>query len=340
MRLSISANAVRHGLRISWQQRRPCLRFTRHHYKMAPRRLDGPTHLIFDFDGTLTVNDTMVVLGRLPKNPPISWDEIAAAYMKDHQAFKETPYPWKNYDEEEYSGWLASRKWLEQRSAQRVQDSGFFRGVTLEDVSRVVATALDDGSLQFRQGWLDLFELVMPTDTYTAHASKISIISVNWSETFIRCALLEAARRSDHEYKEAICQYINHMKIHANEIHGLNRPEGSSGVVCRESGFDIRTSDDKLRYMPNVSPDPTDGSHPLVAYLGDSSTDFDCLLEAHLGVWIYSGSAEQYRQAFKETFKPFEGFVPQPLSDGEVLTDAICWSPDFENVLKTLMRHG
>lgn len=308
---------------------------------MAPRRLQGPTHLVFDFDGTLTVNDTMAILGRLPKNPPLSWEEISAAYMKDYQVYKETPYPWKKYVEEEYTSWLAARKWVEQRSAQRVQDAGFFRGVTLGDVNHTVAHALDDGSLQFRDGWLHLFELFVPddeADDSALQASKISVISVNWSETFIRHALCEAARRSDHEFKDAIVQYINAMEIHANEIEGLDRPEGSSGVICRPSAMDIRTVDDKLRYMPKVPSAPVDESHPLVVYLGDSSTDFDCLLRAHVGVWIHDVKAEEYQKAFKETFKPFNGFVPQPMWNAETITDFFCWSPGFDHVLTTLMK--
>ena len=71
---------------------------------------------------------------------------------------------------------------------------------------------------------------------------------------------------------------------------------------------------------------------------GDSSTDFDCLLEAHVGVWIQDCHAEGYQQAFKQTFKPFEGFLPQPLSDGGIMTDAICWSPGFDQVKTLLMK--
>ncbi|KAK4499979.1 hypothetical protein PRZ48_008165 [Zasmidium cellare] len=305
---------------------------------MAPRRLHRPAKLILDFDGTLTVKDTMAILGRLPKDPPISWSEISEAYMKDYQVFKDTPFPWKSFHEEEYSSWLASRKWVEQRSAQRVQDSGFFRGVTMQDVNGIVAAALDDGSLQMRDGWLNLFELFVTGDgeKLTPPDSSISIISVNWSETFIRLALREAAQRSSHEYKDAICHYIDRMKIHANEIEGLDRPEGSSGVICRESGLDIRTSDDKLRYLPDASSTPFDGVHALVVYLGDSSTDFDCLLNAHVGVWICDVPFEQHQEAFRKTFEPFEGFPPEPLSGGGITTDLICWSPDLHQVVELL----
>ncbi|KAF2168964.1 hypothetical protein M409DRAFT_20977 [Zasmidium cellare ATCC 36951] len=307
---------------------------------MAPRRLHGPTKLIIDFDGTLTVNDTMAILGRLPNNPPISWRETSEAYMRDYQVFKDTPYPWKNYDEEEYSGWLASRKWVEQRSAQRVQDAGFFRGVTRQDVHGIVVAALDDGSLLLRDGWLDLFELFVTgqEEEQPTSASSISIISVNWSESFIRRALWQAAQRSSHAYKAAICHYIDRMEIYANEIEGLDTPEGSSGVVCRESGQDIRTSDDKLGYMPDTSSAPVDGSSSLIVYLGDSSTDFDCLLTAHVGVWVSDVSFEQHQQAFKETFKPFNGFVPEPLSNESITTDMICWSPDLHQVLNLLTK--
>lgn len=308
---------------------------------MAPRRPEEPTHLILDFDGTLTVKDTMAILGRLPKSPPTSWEKISDAYMEDYEVYKQTPYPWKNYDDQEYSGWLAARKWVEEKSAQRVQDSGFFRGVTLDDVNEAVASALDDGSLQLRDGWLDLFELLIPNDMVddpASRPSKISIVSVNWSETFIRRALWQAAQRSDHEYKEAIRKYINGMEIHANEIQGLDRPEGSSGVICRASGLDIRTSDDKLRRMPEITRIPIDSTPLLIVYLGDSSTDFDCLMRAHIGVWIQDVKVGQYQQAFNQTFKPLKNFGPKPLWNEEMNPDFICWSPDLGHVLRTLMK--
>lgn len=345
MKLAVSAWTLQLRCGLSWRRKACGLIFRtkiiRCGHTMAPRSLDGPTRLILDFDGTLTVKDTMAILGRLPKKPPVSWDEISEAYMKDYQLFKDTPYPWQKYDEEEYSGWLASRRWVEQRSAQRVQDAGFFRGVTLQDVNGIVGAALDDGSLQLRHGWVDLFELFVAAnedERSTLPPGSIEIISVNWSGSFIRRALWEAARRSAHEYKDAICHYIEHMKIHANDIEGLDRPEGSSGVICLESGLDIRTSDDKSRYMPETSSNPVDESNPLIVYLGDSSTDFDCLLSAHVGVWVCDVSFEQHLQAFEETFKPFKGFLPEPLSNESITTDLICWSPDLHQVVKLLTR--
>lgn len=303
------------------------------------RRFSQPVHLVLDYDGTLTSKDTMAVLGDLPKQPKMGWEEIVDAYMKDYQAYKEQPYPWKAYDRKEYSGWLAARKWVESNSAQRVQDANFFRGVTLDEVNESVRKAMQDRKLEFRDGWQDLFELFLPhynAADGTTDGSRISILSVNWSETAIRRALWEAAACSKGSEKSTLSRYINDMQIFANEIEGLGSPEGSSGRVCGALQEDIRTSDDKLRFLSFLK---DENKEQFVVYVGDSSTDFDCLCDADVGVWLCDAAESQYEQSFMETFRPFRGFVPPPLrsdSDLEANKGIFFWAPSFDSVLEML----
>lgn len=310
---------------------------------MASRKLRRPTHLVLDYDGTLTVNDTMAVLGELPKSPKMTWSQITDAYMEDYAAYKKQPYPWSKYDREEYSGWLASRKWVEERSAKRVQEVCFFRGVTTQDVNDAVSRSFRNGNLELRHGWEQLVELFLADYSAadgTSAPSCVSIVSVNWSETAIRSALCEAALNLDEpdplrDYK--LCHLLNDMPIHANEIQGLASPLGSSGRVCRPPGQDIRTSDDKLRYLP--TPNVKSGDHaPFVVYIGDSSTDFDSMCAADLGIWVCPVSESEYAKTFAETFKPLD-FVPPPLTSFESGTeeDALFyWTPDFQTVIDVL----
>lgn len=321
----------------------PALRhiITRSCEAMTTRKLRKPTHLVLDYDGTLAVKDTMAVIGTIPESPPISWDEMTDEYMKDYAEYKKQPFPWKKYDRTEYSGWLASRKWVEERSARRVQDAGFFRDVSNESVRNAVSRAFQNGNLEMRDGWEKLVELFLPESDST-HSTRspscLSILSVNWSGAAIRHALWQAAHDiADHPEREKLCHLVNEMAIQANEIEGLESPGGSSGRVCRESGQDIRTSDDKLRYLPPRR-QAQQNSTPYVVYVGDSSTDFDCLCAADLGIWICPVPESEYKEAFADAFKPFN-FVPPPLTSYKPGCDEAAlfyWAPDLHSVYEAL----
>ncbi|CZT18493.1 uncharacterized protein RCC_04338 [Ramularia collo-cygni] len=307
---------------------------------MSSSRLRQATHLILDYDGTLTVKDTMALLGKLPESPTTTWEEIADAYIQDCATFKKQPYPWNKYDRQEYSNWLASRRWLEERSATRVQDAAFFRGVTHQHVNATVAESWENGSLELRNGWEKLMELFLPDYDVTNGASspsRVSILSVNWSETAIRRAIWQAATTLHHPEKDKLCHLINDMLIHANEIEGLGSPLGSSGRVCRGPDLDIRTSRDKLRHLP-----PSQGARgsdaPYLVYVGDSSTDFDSLCAADLGIWICPVSESEYAQAFADVFKPLD-FIPPPLTSFQHAggKDALFyWAPNLQTVYDAL----
>lgn len=307
---------------------------------MATRRLRRPTHLVLDYDGTLTVRDTMAMLGQLPKSPKTTWQEITDAYMKDYAVYKSQSYPWKRYDREEYSAWLASRKWVEERSARRVQDSGFFHGVTQEDVNATITRSFENGNLGLRDGWEKLIELFLPdydSAGGTSSPSSVSILSVNWSESAIRRALWQAGTNLQHPEQDKLCHLINDMVVHANEIEGLGSPLGSSGRVCRGPDRDIRTSDDKLRYLPTPKGEG-EGQAPYVVYVGDSSTDLDSMCAADLGIWLCPVSESEYPQAFADSFKPLD-FVPPPLASLDTRStknELFYWAPDLHTVYQRL----
>lgn len=308
---------------------------------MASRRLRQQTHLILDYDGTITVKDTMAVLGELPKAPKMTWKQITDAYMEDYAAYKKQPYPWKNYDRKEYSAWLASLKCVEDRSARRVQDACLFRGITHQEVNDAVTRSIQNGKLEIRDGWEMLIQLFLPDYDPTDRMSspnQVSILSVNWSETAIRRALWQAAAGSSaHPEMDTLCHLINDMVIHANEIEGLGSPLGSSGRVCSPLGQDIRTSDDKLRYL-RAALGPQGDDKCFVVYVGDSSTDFDSLCAADLGIWICPVPEAQYAQAFAKAFKPLN-FVPPPLTSfdhGAGEHALFYWAPDFYAVHEAL----
>ena len=218
------------------------------------------------------------------------------------------------------------------------------RAVKTEDLAVEAERALSSGELQLRKGWLELFEMFRSSACPPA-GSKLSIISVNWSETWIRWSLYIAARATSlsEDRKSALLHFINDMEIFANEIHGLDSPHGSSGRLLGSVRGTIRTSADKLRYLP-VNQHKTSGQQaqhsstadwppPIVIYVGDSTTDYDCLRCADIGVWIADMPQTEYKTKFAETFKPLK-YVPPSIHDLDA-TDAsqwCVWAPNFEEV--------
>lgn len=303
-------------------------------------RLSRPVHLVLDWDATLTMKDTMSTLGKLPQARDIrkgssqiashNWHDFSKAYAADYSAHKRLNFPHSS-DPQLYSVWLASLREVEDNSAKRVSDSGYFTGVNTVDIDTVAQDALSTGKLQLRKGWLDLFNLFLP-DARPPSDSRVMIISVNWSATFIRRSLLLAARSSDIQCKQDLVDYVTHMEIAANELEGLESPSGSTGRL----GCEMRTAPDKLVYMPLPAhmSGPRD-FRPLVVYVGDSATDYECLRRADVGIWICDCPESEYDQNFRDTFKPLED-EPRPLVDAGVGGNRFRWVDGLEQVVDYL----
>ncbi|KAK5011470.1 hypothetical protein LTR28_002328 [Elasticomyces elasticus] len=84
------------------------------------------------------------------------------------------------------------------------------------------------------------------------------------------------------------------MNIMANEIEGLDEPEGSNGQLSKNGRGGIRTSADKLERLRFIqrptdsakSPELCAESAPSIVYVGDSATDLECILAADVGICI------------------------------------------------------
>jgi hypothetical protein len=73
-------------------------------------------------------------------------------------------------------------------------------------------------------------------------------------------------------------------------------------------------------------------------YIGDSSTDFDAMCAADVGIWLCDVPELQYGSKFKETFKPLD-FMPPPLQTWreDRQPKQLCyWAPNFKVVFKHL----
>ncbi|KAK5681385.1 hypothetical protein LTR17_027462 [Elasticomyces elasticus] len=348
------------------------------------RYLGRPIHLVLDWDGTMTTNDTMAVLGDLPKstylrkrhespesneknesgrpikrhepmaargNDPISkanthpldaypgsqWNDLGTAYMKDYQAHKPTHYPKSDHvDHNAYIKWLDS-----------------LRPIEYANVESHAKAAIETQKVTLREGCTTLLLMFVPggrTDYVPPAGSKVSIISVNWSESFIRWALYHyldvvlGSSRFNVAERANLLEYISEMEIHTNEIHGLDHPQGSSG---RLNGC-IRTAGEKLRYLPPARKYCQDEQDlPLVVYVGDSSTDYECIRNADVGIWLHDCRDGSVKDRFRETFQPLdvEGATPSHVSKAKGLDrcgeETWClWARDLADVGDYLERLG
>ncbi|KAK5132245.1 hypothetical protein LTR08_009233 [Meristemomyces frigidus] len=281
------------------------------------RNMPRPVHLILDWDGTLTAKDSLSVLARLPRardarlgiphHPSHDWDaDFVKPYLEDYSALQQafTLLPTAASNPAHYSQWLASLHPVEYASAARVSTSGFFRGVTGADVDTVARVALRDGELQLRNGWRELFRMFLPAASPPS-GSMVSVLSVNWSATFIRSSLMQAAGalHADDAERQQLVEYIEGIHITANEIDGLqNEARGSSGKLIG----DIRTAAEKLKHVLTAAGHGDASTHPLTLYVGDSATDYDTLRHAEVGIWICACAESAYKQKLRDTFKPLE----------------------------------
>ncbi|KAK7613233.1 hypothetical protein JOL62DRAFT_554582 [Phyllosticta paracitricarpa] len=310
-----------------------------------------PIHLILDWDGTLTAKDTLHFLGQISAEhavkdaapPSSSWDDIVKAYVDDLDAHVKAyrPSSSERTTIAEEKAWLTSLEDVDLRSVRRVEDAGLFTGITADTVSQGAAKAVGSGQLQLRKGWENL--LFRNEGNEGILRGKISILSVNWSATFIREALLHAAYetkalQSTLMNADVLRRTMQNIDISANEFEGLDGFEGSSGRLTKSGGKGIRTSQDKLERMPIPH---KFGGDELVIYVGDSCTDLEALLAADVGVCVRDEPMGSGQRELAETLERIGVLVHRlkllaempPPDDSRI---DLWWTPSLEELSLSL----
>lgn len=314
---------------------------------MAPKRIN----LILDWDGTITTKDTMFAYGkiadirdvRLGKKPTgtESFGAFGQAWMDDYAAHEAayTPKAGDRSQPAQESAWLKSLSAVEGKSAKRVEDSSFFAGVTRLDVVNAARELLADGKFALRAGWKDAFikaRLDSIGDGDQTSHFDISILSVNWSEAFIRASLIEAAGNLRSSNESNLKDFIEALPVAANEVSGLDNPDGSAGILTDPSHAIIRTSFDKVQNLKTQQ-----GSYNV--YVGDSTTDFDCLINADVGICIRDEPMGSSARALAETLSRL-GYNVRHVSElarwQELNTQGsiLLWARDFNEILSLFSR--
>ncbi|KAE9971207.1 hypothetical protein BLS_004588 [Venturia inaequalis] len=300
-----------------------------------------PIHVFLDWDGTITKRDTLeeVAKAGYSKNPTVQpWSHFVKAYLEDYRVHQESYTPTKDQRRtiKEESAWVESLLEVEMRSVERVRDAGLFLGVDENDMLDAAAEALENGNVQLREGWEDLFF----SELSTRYAFRFRIVSVNWSANFIKGCIFHANAFSSMDITKPlvpITYFANEISSVDRATHGLDKDDVS-----------VRTSADKVKMIEKALHEPVPGKidtrEPITVYIGDSSTDFDALLYVDYGICVRDEPMGSGQKELAETLERV-GVVVKPLSELELpsssqgaSTKTLWWANDFKEVSDFLSR--
>jgi hypothetical protein len=303
---------------------------------------------MFDWDGTLTMKETMDFIGKIVETQPASsatWEDVVMHYMDHHYKHAELYEPKKAERKTvvEEREWLQSLRPIETSSARKAEEIGIFKGVTAIDIQNVARKAIAEGEVQIRDGWRELLAEIdfrQKTQTPQNH-DMVSIVSANWSQLFILECLKASKCPMDlsipSEPGEPRSGLPHTIRIYANEIQGIHLEEGSSGLLTHPNGRDFRTSDDKSKWISDcVEAKAREIEPPVMIYFGDSMGDFDALLDADLGVCLRNNPPSRAQQGLLDTFERLGLRVPHISETGQNESDSIVWASNFQEVLQVL----
>ncbi|KAI4188876.1 MAG: hypothetical protein L6R41_001846 [Letrouitia leprolyta] len=254
-----------------------------------------PIHFLLDWDSTLTTTSTLPLIaqtgydlhtssgdGSLP-----SWTSISESYLSDYQVHRDaySPCPAERKSIAQELAWLESLRNVERRSYERAESAGIFRSVGKDDLQRAAEDAIKEGKVVLRSGWEELVHRVLLGN------GQVGIVSVGWSGEFIQGCLQAAVRISSAVQQRGIAtgDVVKEIDIRANEVIGgdgkMNRYFEENGRGGPEG---IWTARDKRKIMEEMIRERGRGMEEALVYVGDSTTDLECLLLADCGICIRS----------------------------------------------------
>ncbi|KAK0632556.1 HAD-like domain-containing protein [Immersiella caudata] len=264
--------------------------------------------VLLDFDGTITESDSLnsLVHSAISHSPSLSlesktWTSIVKAWLSDHEshvAAYSPPGESRLTPEAELS-FLESLKPLERASVERVEKAGFFEGLNEEIMEELGREAVKSGDVKVREGFRELVKEIGQREW------EVGVVSVNWSRGWVRGVM-------DVEVDGAVINSIGEDgKIRGPDVEGFEKERM------------VLTAGDKLEATKVLVKEKGGGKW---MYLGDSTTDMACLLEADVGVVVAQGERSKLLQTLRRL-----GFEVRRVREGRA---GLVWARDFEEVLK------
>ncbi|KAK2071227.1 hypothetical protein P8C59_005667 [Phyllachora maydis] len=296
--------------------------------------------LILDFDGTITRADTLSTLAaallaarRSPPPPSASpWPALTAAYLAARAAAPGSPPAQRTTLAAELA-FQASLRPVELASVARVEASGVLAGPGDAALRALGRAAVADGRVCVRDGFGALVRAV------TSGGWWVAVVSVNFSGAWIRGVV-----------GSAIAEGTAVPRLCANRIveAKLRGPlEGDGGLGAGERL--LLTADDKAWAMARLlalgeaeaeaegkrgdsGPGAGEGTEArgMCVYVGDSTTDLECLLTANKGIAMAQGEDQG---GLMQTLRRIGLQVPH-VSECEGQS-RLAWARDFTEILQS-----
>ena len=262
-------------------------------------------HLIFDFDGTITQNDTISEVARSAitfqklthgRELQATWDQVVKDYLDDCKQLDED-YPEPESERkvvEDELKYLTHSKNLEETSLVRVAKSGIFKGLSETTLVDAGVEARKSGKVKIRDGFDELIDFA------ESKGWTVGVISVNWSRSWI----------------QGVLQPWD-LHIIANEPSEDGEVQGPECLGAR-----MTNGCEKIQALKHLI-----GDDNKAIYFGDSTTDMECLLEG--GVVI----SDNEDSTLLKTLKRVDVNVPHvsERKGGETIS----WAKDFRDVLRS-----
>ncbi|KAK8083522.1 HAD-like domain-containing protein [Apiospora saccharicola] len=238
--------------------------------------------IFLDFDGTITVQDTIGEVANFAlrvradegQDLARAWDGVVRSYLDDYrghvEGYRVEEARRRGVDDE--VAFLRDMKSVELQSLVRIHECGVFRDIAPERFYEAGRRAVEvDGTVKLRPGFREFVQ------ARVAEGWRLWVVSVNWSAAFIAGALG--------------CPEVT---VIANTVRSDGSISGP-GILNQQNGAgeqhrNLTNSCDKLAVVEAILKQQAEefslqqGKPSL--YFGDSITDLECLLRADRGVVI------------------------------------------------------
>jgi len=233
--------------------------------------------LYLDWDETITAKDTLSLLAPATEEVLLgpTFEYYQNEYVHDHQRFVQTFGEIRT--KEDLLRFVKDVKESESETISKVVQGGLFSGTTHEQRLRRLS------SIQYRHGWSSMAKCI--TERVQSGTMDAYIVSVNWSKRFIA----EGLRRASDTVTLVGLYEPGFSDIYSNELE----EDAESGIctgriVGPHQAEPILSGFDKLAFCQRIAAEKPESVH---VYVGDSLTDWPCLLWADVGVLMGSNSS-------------------------------------------------
>lgn len=271
---------------------------------------------ILDFDGTITKTDTinailksvLAVQDARGKDMSRAWKEIVESYSKDYQAYIQSyrPTEEERTTAEEEIQFYRSVGAVEEKSFNRVSNSGVFSGIGEQKLEELGSQAVRSGDVMVQEGFEEFLQSLNKSNM------KWAVVSVNFSSAFIKGVL-------------------SSVRLGSNITVLANQPD-EHGVLKGPKGRVMTTSDAKLEAaLGLIGPRDAKATNKVV-YIGDSGTDLKCLLaDGVIGLVI----SEDGRSNLLKTMRRIKMNVLHVAEYDEKVSKAVYWARDYLEIIQS-----